>query len=91
MTREEAKKIILKHQFAFASMPDDVVIAVNYLVNEPRKGHWITYNKGDTRCSRCGHRSPYFIDYTSEGCKIYGGSTPFCPFCSSDMREEVEE
>ena len=34
MTREEAKKIILKHQFAFASMPDDVVEAVNYLVKE---------------------------------------------------------
>lgn len=38
MTREEAKKIILKHQFAFASMPDDVILAVNYLVKEER---WI--------------------------------------------------
>lgn len=35
MTREEAKTIILKHQFAFASMPDDVIEAVNYLMKEP--------------------------------------------------------
>lgn len=40
MTKEEAKMIILKHQFAFASMPDDVIEAINYLVKkkEPR---WI--------------------------------------------------
>lgn len=88
MTREEAKRIILKHQFAFASMPDDVLEAVNYLVKEPRKGHWKTDSKGDMLCSRCGHQRPYFIDYTSEGCKIRGESTPFCPKCGSDNSEE---
>ena len=36
MTREEAKTIILKHQFAFASMPDDVIEAINHLVKEER-------------------------------------------------------
>lgn len=39
MTREEAKMIILKHQFAFASMPDDVIEAINYLVKEEPR--WI--------------------------------------------------
>jgi hypothetical protein len=34
MTREEAKTIILKHQFAFAAMPDDVIDAINYLIKE---------------------------------------------------------
>lgn len=34
MTKEEAKKIILKHQFAFASMPDEVIEAVSYLIEE---------------------------------------------------------
>lgn len=37
MTREDAKKIILKHQFAFASLPDEVVEAVNYLINEDQE------------------------------------------------------
>jgi hypothetical protein len=39
MTREEAETIILKHQFAFASMPDDVIEAINYLVKEEPR--WI--------------------------------------------------
>lgn len=39
MTREEAKTIILKHQFAFASMPDDVIEAINYLIKEEPR--WI--------------------------------------------------
>lgn len=34
MIREEAKKIILKHQFAFASMPYEVIKAVSYLIEE---------------------------------------------------------
>lgn len=34
MTREEAKTIILKHQFAFAAMPDDIIKAINYLIKE---------------------------------------------------------
>lgn len=38
MTREEAETIILKHQFAFASMPDDVIEAINYLVKKEPKG-----------------------------------------------------
>ncbi len=44
MTREEAKKIILKHQFAFASLPDEVVEAVNYLIKEEQE---LTFTKDE--------------------------------------------
>ena len=37
MTREEVKTIILKHQFAFASMPNEVIEALNYLINEEQE------------------------------------------------------
>lgn len=37
MTREEAKKIILNHQFAFASMPDEVIEAVSHLIEEEQE------------------------------------------------------
>jgi hypothetical protein len=37
MNKEEAKKIIHKHQFAFASMPDEVIEAVSYLIEEEQE------------------------------------------------------
>ena len=54
------------------------------------KGHWKTDRQGDIQCSRCGHQRPYFIDYTSEGCKVRGELTPYCPMCGSDNREVGE-
>lgn len=61
MTREEAKTIILKHQFAFASMPDDIIEAINYLVKEEPR--WIPVNErvAEFPCLACDIFDQIFI------------------------------
>ena len=52
---------------------------------QQEKAHWKPDGKGEMVCSRCNCQRPYFIDYTSEGCKIYGKQTNFCPDCGAKM------
>jgi hypothetical protein len=54
------------------------------------KGHWKTDRQGDMQCSRCGHQRPYFIDYTSEGCKVRGKLTPFIEKINK-MKSEIAD
>lgn len=81
MTREEAETIILKHQFAFASMPDDVIEAINYLVKEEPR--WIPVRKIesipylmhkelDIPISECQKAYNVAIDYLRSQGKIKG-------------------
>jgi hypothetical protein len=42
------------------------------------------------QCSRCGHQRPYFIDYTSEGCKVRGKLTPFIEKINK-MKSEIAD
>lgn len=76
MTREEAKTIILKHQFAFASMPDDVIEAINYLVKEePSRIESIPYlmhKELDVPISECQKAYNVAIDYLRSQGKIKG-------------------
>lgn len=76
MTREEAETIILKHQFTFASMPDDVIEAINYLVKEePRRIESIPYlmhKELDVPISECQKAYDVAIDYLRSQGKIKG-------------------
>jgi len=54
------------------------------------KAHWKPDGKGEMVCSECNCQRPYFIDYTNEGCKIYGKQTNFCPNCGYRMIELQE-
>lgn len=68
MTRNEAKKIIEKHTFLFASMPDEVLEAIDAL-EQDQTGHWVeTDDETSPYCSEC-----HAITY----------KWPYCPICGS--------
>ena len=76
MTREEVKTIILKHQFAFASMPDDVIEAINYLVKEEpsciESIPYLMHKELDVPISECQKAYDVTIDYLRSQGKIKG-------------------